>query len=263
MSTFKPWKLLVVGAVCLLFALETSYPTWASPIDLLEYEELEAAPKIGRATAAALLQGNVQLLAPEVQEQVQQLADELAMAADLRVRLRVHIFNSSLANLVSLPSGDILVFTGFLDTIANRDELAFGLAHEIAHLRLNHGLSQMKEAIDLQRSGALISALLANMVASVAGGAVSAAMQAIPVGQFFPLFARGVIDPVSEIVARLATLAPEALVAYIITTSLGAYSRAQEEEADRLGLAIMKKARYNPAAAIKLMEKLSDAWHTR
>lgn len=261
MLAFIRRRLLAISAVC-LFSGVAAYPAPAFADDLIEHEEMSAALKIGRATAAALLQGNVRLFAPEVHAQVQQLVEELARAAGLNVQLRVHIINSSLVNLLTFPSGDIILFSGFLDIVANRDELAFGLAHEIAHLRLNHGLNQMKKTIDLKRSGALISAILANMVASAVGSTVGV-LQVIPMGPYAPLYAKGVVEPVSELAARLAARIPEELVAYIAAASLGAYSRAQEEEADRLGLVIMKKAGYDPAAALRVMEKLSDAWHTR
>lgn len=263
MPGFIRLTVLIVGTVALLVMLGRASPSPASQSDLIEYQELEAAPKIGRAAAATLLQGNVQLLAPGVLEQLEQLAEELAKAADLTVRPRVHVINDSLANLMTLPSGDIFIFAGFLDMIENRDELAFGLAHEIAHLRLNHGLSQMKKASDLQRRGALISTVIATIVASAAESAVSVAMLGIPVGVALPIFAKGVIEPVSAQAARIAAQAPEAVVAYITTASLGAYSRDHEEEADRLALVIMKRAKYNPAAAIRVMEKFSNAWHTR
>jgi Zn-dependent protease with chaperone function len=98
---------------------------------------------------------------------------------------------------------------------------------------------------------------------SATGGAIGAVMLATPVGPALPLFAKGVIEPVSEIAARLAAKAPEALVAYIAAASMGAYSQAQEAEADRLGLIIMNKAGFNPAAAKSVIEKFIGAWHTR
>jgi predicted Zn-dependent protease len=221
---------------------------------LIDQAEMEAAPQIGRATAATFLQGNIMLLAPDLEVQVQKLTEELTTASSLSVHPRVHLVNSSLVNLMTLPSGDLFVFTGFLEKIDNRDELAFGLAHELAHLHLGHGLNQVKAALDLQRQGTLIATILANLVAGAAGGATHGALAIVSVGG---------LPQVAEFVANLAAKIPEALVTYIVTASLSSHSQAQELEADQWGLSIMRRAGYNPAAALTVMEKFSEAWHAR
>jgi predicted Zn-dependent protease len=88
-------------------------------------------------------------------------------------------------------------------------------------------------------------------------------MSIVSVGFYDPLYARGAIGPVSEIIASIAVKAPEALVVYLMTAAMGAYSQAQETEADRVGLAVMQRAGYNPAAALTVMEKFAEVWHTR
>lgn len=245
---------LLVATLVLLGALETGCQTPTVSSAMVDQAEREAAPQIGRTTAATFLQGNIMLLAPELQGQVQKLTEELSAASSLSVHPRVHLINSSLVNLMTLPSGDLFVFTGFLEKIDNRDELAFGLAHELAHLHLAHGLTQLKVAIDLQRRGALVATILANLVAGAVGGATHGVLVVLSVGGL-PL--------VGEFVANLAAKIPEALVAYIVTASLSSHSQAQEFEADQWGIAIMQRAGYNPTAALKVMEKFKEAWHAR
>ena len=48
-------------------------------------------------------------------------------------------------NAFAAPGGFVFVTTGMLNFIENEDELAFVLAHEIAHIELDHGLNAIKQ----------------------------------------------------------------------------------------------------------------------
>ena len=48
-------------------------------------------------------------------------------------------------NAFAAPGGFIFVTTGMLKFLKNEDELAFVLAHEIAHIELDHGLNAIKQ----------------------------------------------------------------------------------------------------------------------
>ena len=51
----------------------------------------------------------------------------------------------NLINAFAAPGGFIFMTTGMLEFIQNEDELAFVLAHEIAHIELDHGLNAIKQ----------------------------------------------------------------------------------------------------------------------
>ena len=51
----------------------------------------------------------------------------------------------NLINAFAAPGGFIFITTGMLGFIQNEDELAFVLAHEIAHIELDHGLNAIKQ----------------------------------------------------------------------------------------------------------------------
>ena len=114
----------------------------------LQYRDHEIAAyvKAGYAQASILQQSYVQLIAPDVQFQLQQLANEIAVANGVDMKFRVHITNDSYIGTFSMGSGDIFIPLGYLDMVANRDEIAFGLAREIViQHRLLH-LQDMEEA---------------------------------------------------------------------------------------------------------------------
>lgn len=48
-------------------------------------------------------------------------------------------------NAFAAPGGFIFVTTGMLKFLKNEDELAFVLAHEVAHIELDHGLNAIKQ----------------------------------------------------------------------------------------------------------------------
>ena len=50
-----------------------------------------------------------------------------------------------LINAFAAPGGFIFVTTGMLQFLKNEDELAFVLAHEVAHIELDHGLNAIKQ----------------------------------------------------------------------------------------------------------------------
>ena len=52
---------------------------------------------------------------------------------------------SEVINAFAAPGGFIFVTTGMLDFLENEDELAFVLAHEVAHIELDHGLNAIKQ----------------------------------------------------------------------------------------------------------------------
>lgn len=48
-------------------------------------------------------------------------------------------------NAFAAPGGFVFITTGMLDFVENEDELAFVLAHEIAHIEMDHGLNAVKQ----------------------------------------------------------------------------------------------------------------------
>ena len=48
-------------------------------------------------------------------------------------------------NAFAAPGGFVFITTGMLDFVENEDELAFVLAHEIAHIEMDHGLNAIRQ----------------------------------------------------------------------------------------------------------------------
>ena len=122
-------------------------------------------------------------------------------------------------NAFALPGGKVAFFTGILKHTQNEAGIATVMGHEVTHAIQRHGVERMSRGIVEQ-------------VASL--GALAGA-------------ATGKIDP--QVV--LGTLS-----AYGVGVSLP-FNRAQESEADFIGLRLMAQAGYDPHEAIAFWERMS------
>ena len=122
-------------------------------------------------------------------------------------------------NAFALPGGKVAIFTGILKFTKTEAGLATVMAHEVAHALQRHGAERYSRGI-LEQIGQL---------GALAGAAV------------------GGIDP---------GVAIGAMSAYGVGVGLP-NSRAQETEADFIGLQLMAKAGYDPKEAVPFWERMS------
>lgn len=131
------------------------------------------------------------------------------------------VFESKDANAFCLPGGKVGVYSGILPITKDEAGLAAVMGHEIAHAVARHGGERMSEAMVIQTGGSLLGIGLANS------------------------------DPRIQAAAQLA---------YGVGTKVGAelpHSRAQESEADHIGLIYMARAGYDPEQAVKFWERFA------
>lgn len=130
-------------------------------------------------------------------------------------------------NAFCLPGGKIAVYTGILPITRTETGLAVVVAHEVAHALARHGAERMSD----------------QMVASVGTTAAAVALSATVSGRsrtYLP--------------AMMAAVGAGATVGFILPMS-----RAQESEADRIGLVLMALAGYDPREAVGLWERMRAA----
>lgn len=132
------------------------------------------------------------------------------------------VFESKEANAFCLPGGKVGVYTGILPITKDDAGLATVLGHEIAHAVARHGGERMSTAMVIQGGGNLLGMGLQKT------------------------------DPRWQAVAQLA---------YGYGTQIGAelpHSRAQESEADHIGLIYMARAGYPPEAAVEFWQRFGE-----
>jgi predicted Zn-dependent protease len=143
-----------------------------------------------------------------------------AAAASLRPKLtyKFHVLQSREINGFSIPGGHVYVTTALLK-VANDDELASVLAHEVGHVVARHSLKTLKQSQAYND--------IARAIGSVTGIAG---------------------DTARDLGTALGRMVGEGF--------LTIHTRDEEREADYLGVHTMARAGFNPQAMISLFRKL-------
>lgn len=107
-------------------------------------ESLRAERRLGDELARAALQHHP-LVAPTATTQYaadigQWLASHLA---ERRMPYTVHVIAERALNAFALPGGHLFISASLLELCADRDEIAFILGHEMAHVNLRHALDRI------------------------------------------------------------------------------------------------------------------------
>lgn len=164
---------------------------------------------------------------PLLQQYLEYLTYDLATYSDLEdARLTLVIVNNPTMNAFAVPGGVLGFHTGIFSIAKNEDQMVSIIAHELAHLSQRH----FARGLEARRSSSMISlaGLLATLVLSATAGGD----------------------------AGLAAMT--ATQAFAIDGQLR-YSRANEQEADRLGLKTMTRAGRDPNATAEMFEELLKA----
>ena len=182
---------------------------------------------IGRSVTASLL-GSYKVY-PDivVTDYVNKVCRVLALNSqrpELYKGYYVAVLDSSQINAFASSGGHILVTRGLLECATSEDALAAVLAHEIAHIQLQHGIKAIKG--DRWTNAALTVA--------------SSTASALTEGEMSE-----VLDAFDESV--------DSIVTTMVNTG---YSQSQEYEADATALEIMAAAGYNPHAMLDMLNEL-------
>lgn len=187
---------------------------------LAEQQERE----IGRRVLMQLRRHAPLLNDPPTREYLEDTIHRMIPHAPLEDRrMTFVILDDPSLNAFAVPGNIIGVNAGLFLNAHTEHEFAGVIAHEIAHLSQRHFARRMEQQ---QRSTPLtVAGLLAGLILTAATGSQ----------------------------AGIAAIAGTQALAI---DSMLRYSRAHEEEADRLGLAIMARADYDPAGMPAMFERM-------
>jgi predicted Zn-dependent protease len=158
-------------------------------------------------------------LVTEGQERVNRIGQRVARAS-LRPNLvyHFHVMRDKEINAFSGPGGHIYVTTALVN-LADDDELASVLSHEVGHIVARHSLKTIQQS---QTLGSL-----ANLFGSITGIAGDTAQE-------------------------LGTAAAQIVAGGL----LAVHNREEEREADFLGVRAMPKAGFNPQGMVTMFQKI-------
>ena len=160
-------------------------------------------------------QGGDYIIDSELTAYVQSIGNKLAAVSDRQLPYEYTIINDSTPNAWAMPGGKIAFNRGLLYELNSEAELAAVMGHEMVHAAARHGAKGMERGIFLQ--GAMIA---------VGIGAQNTDYSKLIVGG-------------AQVGAQLVT---------------SKYGRDAESESDLYGMQYMKKAGYDPSAAVDLQE---------
>ncbi|MGH8504255.1 MAG: M48 family metalloprotease [Gammaproteobacteria bacterium] len=161
---------------------------------------------------------------PELNDYIKALGTRLAAAGlESGLDFKFLLVNDSTINAFAAPGGIVAINTGLLLTAHSESELAGVMAHEMAHVEQRHLARSYANAGTINLQTAL--AVLASILAGAYGGA--------DVGQ----------------AALLSSMAAGAQAQL-------AFSRANEQEADRVGIRLLAAARFDPQGMPAFLQRL-------
>ncbi len=215
--------LLSLLSLSLLAACATS-PTGRSQLEFFPPDQMA---QMGNTAYEKIKQETPTSTNPEINRYVQCVAEAVTAAAPPPpngARWAVTVFKEDqTVNAFALPGGNIGVYTGLLKVTQNPAQLAAVIGHEIGHVIAEHSNARLSTQYATQAGLQLVQAL--------AGTAGSATEQ-----QLMALLGLG---------AQVGIILP--------------FSRAQESEADILGLRYMAQAGFDPRQSIELWQNMMQA----
>lgn len=180
---------------------------------------------LGRQIMRDLRANDLVLDDPEATEFLQSLGQRLASRGDIDERkFTFFLVNSADVNAFALPGGYIGINAGLLMATNGESELAGVLAHEIAHVTQRH------IARSIEKAGRLDLATTAAMVGAILVGASSGN---------------------SDVTEAAIALGSAAQIQGRIN-----FTRANEHEADRVGIGMLAAAGFDPHAMATMFEEL-------
>lgn len=194
-------------------------PSAAYPSLLGEFtisDEAELGDKIHR-----LIRARFEIIEDsEITSYIREISERLEKAAPPQpFPVKVDVVNHNAVNAFATVAGYMVIFTGLILNVDSEDELASIMAHELAHITQRH-VARNIERSKLIGIGSLIGILAGVFIGSDAGSAV--AVGSMAGGQ----------------------------------SAVLKYSRADEREADQVGLNYLISAGYNPGAMVSAMQKM-------
>ncbi len=216
---------LTVGAG-VAAAQDVNLPDMGSPADGLLSVQTEA--QLGRQVYANLLATESVITDPELQEYIQDVGMRLVAHADIKRGQQFQFFmvDNPVINAFALPGGYIGVHTGLLLAADNESELAGVLAHEVSHVTQRH-ISRAVYA-NQRASTMTLATMLGAILAGVAVGADA--------------------DVIAGAVGISQGLAIEQQISF---------TRSNEYEADRVAVAVMANAGFDPMGMPDFFETMS------
>ncbi len=160
---------------------------------------------------------------PQANAALQRVGNRISQAVDMQgAQWEFILFEDNSPNAFALPGGKVGFHTGILPITQNEEGMAVVMSHEIAHVVLRHGAQRMSEGL----------------VAEMGRNALGLALNDNEYRT------RELANTAYGMGSQLFVILP--------------HSRNHELEADKIGLRFLKRAGYNPEAAVAFWKRFAN-----
>lgn len=204
------------AVICLFLTLSVLQPAFAAASFEPSDKTVPREIKMGKKISEEVEKTMPRVLDPAMEARLATIAGKLTPYLKRDLEYKVRIVEAKEPNAFSLPGGMTYITTGMLDFLKSDSETAAVLAHEFVHADRAHVIVQTA------RNNRLNIMTIAGIVAATQGGGAGAMI----------------------------------MTGALQTAIMNAYSIDLEKEADALGIDVLTKAGYNPAAMLTMMERL-------
>jgi predicted Zn-dependent protease len=190
---------------------------------------------IGRAVAANIL-SNYKIYAgnPALTAYVNRICRAITINSprpDIYIGYHVAILDSNEVNAFATSGGHIFLTRGLISAAKSEDALAGVIAHEIAHIQLQHSIKAIK-------TSRITQALI------ITGTSAAGAATGMNVNELTDVFN----ETVGEIVTTMVN---------------NGYSQSQEYDADNTALSLLASAGYSPSGLMDMLRELNSMQSSR
>jgi predicted Zn-dependent protease len=181
--------------------------------------------RISEELTAAVRRAGVMIEDGPLEDYLNRIGHDIVAHADTTQRFNFFWVNDTRINAFAAPGGAIGVNTGLILNTLNESEFASVLAHEVSHVTQRHGARSIEARgrMSVPMAVAMVGAILAGLANPQAG---QAAIAAVTAG----------------------------------SQQLGInFTRANEKEADRIGIQVLARSGFEPRAMAEFFERLQTA----
>ena len=209
--------LVLIFTLVLFISSCTTSPTGRSQLHLISAEQMD---KMGVAAFEDLKKKTPQSKNENTNRYVRCIVNAITREVGLNTQWEVVVFQDKAVNAFALPGGKIGMYTGMVNLTKNQHQLATVIAHEVAHVIAEHANARI--------SASYVTSASLKLVEVISGATTPDKKRLV-----------GLLG----VGAQYGVLMP--------------YGRAQESEADILGLDYMAMAGFNPRESILLWRIMS------
>ncbi len=137
-------KLSILLFCLLLFGCSTEYNVATGQQEVFFYST-DREVKIGESIAKEAAKELKPVDDPLVQKRVEDIGKKIVSVCDRKdIEYHFYVLNDEEVNAFSLPGGFVYVNKGLVDKVANDDELACVLGHEVGHIVARHSIKKLQ-----------------------------------------------------------------------------------------------------------------------